>query len=332
MCFIISPAVVLLLPKCRQYLGLMQRLNHRTSGSRIVSFPTMMNRTTALWILLLGSMMTSSASIWIRYLPEMPPLMIGALRTGGAALVFLPWVIRQWSVRQPQWKYLRLSILAGIALALHFATWITSLQHTTVAHSVLFVSTNPIFVIAITWGLLRQKVRTAQIAGTAIAILGMVFIQWRNLATAAGQDGTWGNLLALMGGLFAAIYLVIGKQARQELGTLIHVEVTYLTASVVLFMAAYGTGNAILPATTGEAIFILLLILLPTIGGHTIFNWGLKPLGVPVVSLFGLLEPIEAALLAFIILGEFVPLYTILGGMIILAGLGVAVWERENLT
>lgn len=292
----------------------------------------MISRTNALWILLFGSLMASSASLWIRYLPEMPPLMIGALRTGGAALIFLPWVIRQWSVRQPEWKYLRLSILAGIALALHFATWITSLQHTTVAHSVLFVSTHPIFVIAITWGLLRQKVRTTQIAGTAIAIVGMIFIQWRNLASAAGQDGAWGNLLALAGGLFAAVYLVIGKQARQELGTLIHVEVTYFTAAVVLFIAALGAGDAIFPVTTGEAIFMLLLILLPTIGGHTIFNWGLKPLGAPVVSLFGILEPMEAALLAFLMLGEMVPLYTILGGMIILAGLGVAIWERENIT
>lgn len=138
--------------------------------------------------------------------------------------------------------------------------------------------------------------------------------------------------MALMGGFFAAVYLVVGKQARHELGTLIHVEVTYLTASVALFIAALSSGAAVLPATSSEVVFMLLLILLPTIGGHTIFNWGLKPLGAPVVSLFGLLEPVEAALLAFLMLGEIVPLYTILGGVIILVGLGVAIWERDKLT
>ncbi len=285
---------------------------------------------------MLGSLMASSAAIWVRFLPGESPIAIAFIRVAGAALLLLPWFWREWRSRGGlSWGELRFSLLAGVALALHFATWIASLQYTTVAHSVLFVATHPMFVIAISVGLLRVPVARNQIVGAMVALAGVAFIQWRDLdfkAPAGLFTGpARGDLLALAGGLFAAVYLLLGREARRNLSTILHVEVTYASAAVVLLAMVLVLRVPLVPPSNSSWIYLALLVLLPTVGGHTIFNWGLRHLGAPLVSLFGLLEPVEAAFLALIILGEGLPATTVLGAGVILGGLGLAVWRRAPL-
>jgi len=280
-------------------------------------------------LVLLGSLMASSAAIWIRFLPEVSPISIGFIRTGGAAIIFFPWFWRERGRLRTSWRDFRYSVLAGVALALHFATWIASLSYTTVAHSVLFVATHPMFVIAISLGILRVPVARNQIVGALVALAGVVFIQWRDLSfgpsNVALASNAFGNLLALSGGFFAAVYLLLSREARRSLGTVLHVEVTYASAAVVLLLATLLLRVPPIPLSPGPWLYLALLILLPTVGGHTIFNWGLRHLGAPLVSLFGLLEPVEAAILALLILGEGIGGYTVVGGAAIIGGLVLAV-------
>ncbi|MBA7477770.1 hypothetical protein ES707_13184 [subsurface metagenome] len=288
-------------------------------------------------LVLLGSLMASSAAIWIRFLPEVSPISIGFIRTGGAAIIFFPWFWRERGRLRTSWRDFRYSVLAGVALALHFATWIASLSYTTVAHSVLFVATHPMFVIAISLGILRVPVARNQIVGALVALVGVIFIQWHAILTTSPASleglalslskGAFGNLLALIGGFFAAVYLLLGREARKSLGTVLHVEVTYASAAVVLLLATLLLRVPPIPLSPGPWLYLGLLILLPTVGGHTIFNWGLRHLGAPLVSLFGLLEPVEAALLALLILGEGIGGYTVIGGVAIIGGLVLAVWR-----
>ncbi|UCD39112.1 MAG: EamA family transporter [Fidelibacterota bacterium] len=282
-------------------------------------------------VVLGGSLLASSAAIWIRFLPGVSPLAIGFIRTCGAAIIFFPWFWRQRIEQGLSWHDFRYSVMAGIALALHFATWITSLRYTTVANSVLFVSTHPMFVIAISLLILRIPVVRNQIVGALIALVGIIFIQWHDLdfSSSGGMFTgiTLGNMLALAGGFFGAVYLLLGREARKTLSTVLHVEVTYASAAVVLLCAAIFTKVQIAPPEAEAWLFLGLLILLPTVGGHTIFNWGVHHIGAPLVALFGLLEPVESALLALIILGEGVGVTTIIGGGIILSGLSLAVWQ-----
>ena len=296
--------------------------------------PTAMKQTPftpAAGLVLLGSLMASSAAIWIRFLPGVSPISIGFIRVGGAAIIFFPLFWREWAKRRTPWRDFRYSVLAGIALALHFAAWITSLSYTTVAHSVLFVATHPVFVIAISLGIPRIRVARNQIIGALAALAGVVFIQWQALDFASPGGGwsesTLGNALALAGGLFAAVYLLLSHEARRSLSTVLHVEVTYATAAVVLLIATFVLRVPPLPLEPGSWLYLGLLILLPTVGGHTIFNWGLRHLGAPLVSLFGLLEPVESALLALLILGEGIGGHTIIGGAAIIGGLALAVWR-----
>lgn len=285
----------------------------------------------AVGVVLLGSLMASSAAIWIRFLPGVSPIFISFIRVAGASIIFFPWFWREWQHKSIRLREFRYSALAGIALALHFATWISSLRYTTVANSVLFVATHPMFVIAISLTILRLRVARNQIVGALVALAGVVFIQWRELSfgSSAGllSGESLGNILALLGGFFAAVYLLLSWEARKSLSTMLHVEVTYATAAIVLLTALLLARNPLTPLPGGSILFLGLLILLPTVGGHTIFNWGVHHIGAPLVSLFGLMEPVESAFLAFIILGEHVSGTTILGGCIILIGLILAVWQ-----
>ncbi|UCH10282.1 MAG: DMT family transporter [Fidelibacterota bacterium] len=293
-----------------------------------------MNRTPfalAAGIVLMGSLLASSAAVWIRFLPGMSPFAIGFIRTAAATLIFFPWFWKERRRQRIPWYEFRYSVAAGVALAFHFATWIASLRYTSVANSVLFVSTHPLFVIAISIFILRVPVARNQVLGAGIALVGIAFIQWRDLSfvstTPAWSGSAWGNMLALAGGFFGGIYLLFGRQARQNLSTILHVEVTYGVAAIVLLAAVCILQVPIIPLEPEPWLFLGLLILLPTIGGHTIFNWGVHHIGAPLVALFGLLEPVESALLAFLLLGEGVGTATIVGGAIILSGLALAVWQ-----
>jgi len=285
-------------------------------------------------LVLLGSLMASSAAIWIRFLPQVSPIVIAFIRVSGAAIIFFPWFWRERGRRVVAWRDFRYSVLAGVALALHFATWITSLRYTSVANSVLLVATHPMFVIAISLLILRIPVARNQIVGALAALAGVVFIQWQDFSIGP-SDGGWtgaafGNLLALAGGLFAAVYLLLSREARKSLNTVLHVEVTYASAAIALLIALLLLRVPPIPLSLKPWLFLGLLILLPTVGGHTIFNWGVHYLGAPLVSLFGLLEPVESALLALLILGEGIAVHTIIGGAAIIGGLALALWRPDT--
>ncbi|MCF7901883.1 MAG: EamA family transporter [Candidatus Marinimicrobia bacterium] len=279
-------------------------------------------------VVVFGTQLASTGALWIRLVPDLSPIVVGWYRVFGAGLFFLPFFIRQRR-RQPfVARSFRYSLLAGIALALHFALWISSLYFTSVSNSVLLVATHPIFVAILARFVFRLPLARQVIWGIALAFVGTTIIQWHALGDEAGF---WGNMMALGGGLFAALYFLFSHRSREILNTIDHVVVTYLAAAVILFSWAVIGGYRLVPVSWEEVIFLALLILLPTVGGHTIFNWGVKQLGPTRVSLLMLLEPPESAFLAFLFLGELVAPTTWFGGSIILFGLFLALKRRKRV-
>ena len=285
-------------------------------------------------IVLLGSLLASTSVLWIRSLPPMSPLMVGFVRTAGAALLLMPWFVAHLRRAKPPLRDFRYSALAGVALGLHFGTWIASLSYTTVAQSVLLVASHPLFIIVLSIFLLRRKVARNQMAGAMLATVGIVIIQLlagdEAVAAMTGARPALGNLLALAGGVFAAIYFLLGQEARRSLPTLPHMVVAFSCAALTLYLLAMLSGDTALPATSRAWLFLGLLVLLPTVGGHTLFNWGIRHIGAPKVSLMGLLEPVEAALLGLLFLGEPLGWATLLGGAVILAGLAMALGRGKK--
>jgi drug/metabolite transporter (DMT)-like permease len=130
-----------------------------------------------------------------------------------------PWALpaarREWSALVSR-DWLRIA-LAGLALAIHFAAWISSLTYTTVASSVILVSTNPIFVALASWYLLRQRIGRRTILGVGLALLGTALVSYGDLDLSG--RALVGDGLALLGAVAASAYILFGRAVRAKLST-----------------------------------------------------------------------------------------------------------------
>ncbi|MDZ7290436.1 MAG: DMT family transporter [candidate division KSB1 bacterium] len=270
----------------------------------------------------IGIIAVSFASILIRWCPA-PALSIAFYRLLFASLFFGLFTGRQ-AVRE--WRNMpstafSLGLISGIGLAAHFATWITSLFHTTVASSVVLVSTSPIFVALGTRFILREPMRPLLFVGLGIAIGGAAIIA---LADAGGGHGSIrGDALALAGALAVAVYLLAGRILRRQLGTSAYVLLSYSTAALALFFGALGLRAPLAGFSSKIFGMFILIALVPQVIGHTSFNWALKHFSAPTVSVMFLGEPVGASILAYLLLGERIGGLTVVGGIVTLLGVAM---------
>ncbi|MDZ7343689.1 MAG: DMT family transporter [candidate division KSB1 bacterium] len=270
-------------------------------------------------VLALGITAVSFASILIRWCPA-PPMSIAFYRLLFASLFFALFTglqaRQEW--RAMQRSALTLGVISGLGLAAHFATWIASLFYTTVANSVVLVSTSPIFVALGARFILREPARPLLFVGLVVALVGAAIITLADTGT--GRDSLKGDLLALAGAISVSVYFLTGRILRQRLSTSAYVAMSYGTAAVVLFFATLLV-NAPLIGFAPQVFGIFALIaLVPQVIGHTSFNWALKHLSAPAVSVMLLGEPIGASVLAYVLLDEKIGWWTLLGGMVTLLG------------
>lgn len=270
-----------------------------------------------------GVVAVSTASILIR-LAEAPALVIGAWRMTLTTLLLTPWA---WARARDEWR--RLSrrewawlALSGVALAIHFASWITSLEYTTVASSVILVSMNPIFVGAATYLVLHERVSKGQVWAIIVALVGTLIVSYGDLELS--RRALWGDLLALVGALAAAAYMLLGRALRLKLSTLAYIWPCYGLAAALLTVFALAAGQPLVGySATTYAVFALLAIG-PQILGHSVFNWALGYFSPIFVTLASRGEPVGATLLALLILREAPPLSALLGGPLILGAIYLA--------
>lgn len=270
-------------------------------------------------ILIISIIAVSTASILIR-LSTSPPMIIAAYRLLFATLMLAPLYIAEGGPRRlvalgP--RRLLTLIAVGFILAVHFASWITSLSYTTVASSVIFVHMDPIIVALLSHLLLGERLTVKRFIGVLIAFLGAITIGWGDLRI----GNLYGDLLSLLGAVALALYLVAGRSLRRSLSLLEYVTPLYATSAALLILGCLIMSIRLYPYPIREYLLFLLIAFIPMILGHTLFNWALKYIEAPVVSVSLLGEPIGASLLALIILGELPPATTILGGAITLLGI-----------
>jgi len=270
-------------------------------------------------ILTVSIMAVSTASILIK-LSTSPPLVIAAYRLLFATLMLTPLYIVEGGHRRLMAlgpRRLLILIAVGFILAVHFASWITSLSYTTVASSVIFVHMDPIIVALLSHLLLGERLSVKRFIGVLIAFLGAIIIGWGDLRI----GNLYGDLLSLLGAFALALYLVAGRSLRRSLSLLEYVTPLYATSAALLILGCLIMNIRLYPYPVREYLLFLLIAFIPMILGHTLFNWALRYVEAPVVSVSLLGEPIGASLLALIILGELPPATTILGGAITLLGI-----------
>jgi drug/metabolite transporter (DMT)-like permease len=293
-----------------------------------------------LMVLFFGILVVSTSSIFIRFAQEeAASIVIAAYRLTIASLILLPIVITRHreellSLRRNQ---VGLIVLSGIFLSFHFATWISSLEFTTVASSVVLVSTTPLWVALLSPVFLRERPSRWVAVGMVVALVGGVLVGLSEAceiqagAFSCPQAGGffqgsafWGNLLALMGALTAAAYLLAGRWLRPTMSLMVYITTVYGTAAVALVVMALFSGQPLGGFPMPVYLAFLALALGPQLLGHTSFNYGLRYLSAAYVAVALLGEPIGSTLLALLILKEVPSGLEIIGGTIILVGIYLA--------
>lgn len=296
------------------------------------SDPAVQARSPSSWVLevalAVGVLSVSSAAILIKLVPSTPAA-TAFWRLLLSVLILLPWALKGQARSPVTIRNLPSLIFSGIFLALHFLTWIWSLHLTSVAVSTALVSTHPVFVALYERFFLKRSLKRETVTGGILIFVGLILatvghgIQIRHLE---------GILMALLGSLFAAGYILLGQRLRQRLTTATYAVSVYSTSTLLLGLMQLGWyGNL---GTLSPRIFViyLLLALLPTLGGHTLFNWLLRYTPATTVSLAFLGEIAGATLLAWVILGQVPSAASLFAVLFILAGLTISVRPPKILT
>jgi drug/metabolite transporter (DMT)-like permease len=265
----------------------------------------------------------SLASVLVKA-AEAPALAIAVYRVGLASLFLspfaLPALLRSFPLLPPGLRWGLVS--AGIALGLHFATWISSLSFTSIASSVLLVNTAPLLTLALSRAILKETPPSLVVVAMGIALLGVALIAWGDFAS--GPDPVKGDLLAVAGALALSVYHVAGRALRNSLPLGAYVLGVWLVAAVALAALAIATGVPLRGFSARSVLAILALAVVPTLGGHGLQNRALRFLPAPTVGLFLLGEPVGATALAYLFYSEVPSRTTLLGGALVLAGLALA--------
>lgn len=281
-------------------------------------------------IMTVGIIAVSFAAVFIRIADDAPAIVIAAYRLILATVVMTPFSIRRAVAERTHYsrRTILLNVTSGVALALHFACWIASLKYTSVARSVLLVATNPFFVAIIGRIVLKEKIKTAAAIGMVLALAGIFLMSALDGGITEGRFT--GDILALAGAFFAAVYMLFGRHIRQTVSTTAYAYVTYGIASAVLVLVMILTGQSWSGYAPQTYFMFLLLAIVPQIIGHTSFNYALKFLPAVSVAIVILGEPVGAAFLAWIFLGEGVSIGTFIGGAVILAGVFLTVYSQST--
>jgi drug/metabolite transporter (DMT)-like permease len=277
------------------------------------------------WALLaLGVLAASVSAILVRYAEDASPLAISFWRCALGALALLPFA--RWRQRGATRTTVKLSAIAGFFLALHFATWITSVGLTSVASSVLLVSTTPVFTALIAWLAFKERLESIGWAGIALTLIGVGLIGGGDFGDSSGV----GNLLALIGGATAAGYLMLGAVARRTLGIVEYAVLAYTTAGVMLLAVCLLAGVDMWGYDSGTWWALAGLVVGPQLLGHTVINSVLTEIDATTVAVTIMAEPIIATALAFVLFSEEPSLLIYPGGVLILVGIYLVTTVRKE--
>jgi len=282
-------------------------------------------------VLGIGVVVVSFAAILIRFAHAggASSLTIAAARLGLAAAILAPfaWMRCRREILALRRRELALCALSGSFLALHFWTWITSLEYTSIASSTALVTTNPIWVGLASAIVLRERPGTAALAGIALTFAGSLLIFAADAGASnpgSAKSPLLGNLLALAGALSASGYLLVGRALRARISLVAYVWLAYSMAAILLWIALLASGTTLSGLPASAWAFMALLAIGPQLIGHTAFNWALRRLTATFVAVSILGEPIGSALLAVLLFGEKFSSLQLAGFLVLLGGIFIA--------
>jgi len=284
--------------------------------------------------LAVGVASVSTGAIFVRYAQqEAPSLTIAAYRMLIAlVVVLLPTCLwHRPALLSLGRRDLLLAATSGLFLAVHFGTWIYSLELTSVALSVVLVNTAPLWVGLLTPLVTRERLAWGTIAGVALSVIGAGAIGWGLGHSAHSTSHLRGAALATIGAVGLAVYLLIGRNLRRRHPLGVYVTVCYAASAGYLWLAVLVTGQRVTGFSLPVWLGIIALALVSQILGHTTNNWALRFFTASMIAVALLGEPVCSTVLAYFLFGETLTVVQWLGAALILCGIYLAARaEREG--
>jgi drug/metabolite transporter (DMT)-like permease len=277
----------------------------------------------------IGVISVSASAIFVK-LCTAPSGVIAFYRLFFSVLFMLP-IIRRKHIKEL--KHIKKSdllftVIAGVLLAFHFILWFESLNFTSVASSTVLVTIQPLFAFIGTYIFFKEKLSGRAIVCGLITVSGSVLISWGDFRISG--SALYGDLLALIACALATAYLLLGQTVRKRLSLVTYTFVVYLISSVTLLIYTVTVNQPLFPYKMSNWVYFILLALIPTLLGHTLFNWAIKWVSTSIISMAILFEPVGATILAYIFLGEYTEWPQIIGGIIVIGGIGLFVVDERK--
>ncbi|MCI2255376.1 DMT family transporter [Domibacillus sp. PGB-M46] len=278
--------------------------------------------------LAVGVAAVSTSAVLVE-LTTAPSAVVAFYRLFFSALLILPYFLLRnlpelKTFSKKDWIF---SGVAGVFLAVHFILWFESLNFTSVASSVVLVTLQPLFSFVGTYFFFKEKISFTTIVSAMVAIIGSVIISWGDFYVSG--MALFGDFLALAACAMVTAYLLFGQEVRKTHSLMGYTFIVYSFSAVTLFIYCIALQYPLMNYPAQDWVYFLLLAIVPTLLGHSLFNWSLKWISTNVISVSILFEPVGAIILAYILLGETVIMSQVIGGFIIVCGIIIFAFEKQ---
>ncbi|WP_273122859.1 DMT family transporter [Bacillus weihaiensis] len=278
--------------------------------------------------LLVGVIAVSTSAIFVK-LTSAPAAVTAFYRLFFATLLLMPLFLTKHvkdvkGLTKKDWGY---SILAGVLLAFHFILWFESLNYTSVASSVVLVTLQPLFAFIGTYLFFKEKVTRVAMSSGILALIGSVIISWGDFRISG--LALFGDLLALAACAMITAYLLVGQGIRKRHSLTLYTFIVYGISSFTLLLYCLFLQYPMFSYPSWDWYNFLLLAIIPTLLGHSLFNWSLKWVSTNTISVMILLEPVGSIVLAYYFLNERIILSQAVGGLVIMVGIMFFLLEKR---
>ena len=278
-------------------------------------------KTLAFTALLAGAAAIAFSPIFVR-LSDVSPTASAFWRVALAVAPLWLWVAcapREPAPDRTAWRTLT---LAGLFFAADLGVWHLSIAYTSVANSTLESNLAPIFVTLGAWLLWRERVTRLFLCALAVTLIGAALLIGPNVN--AGRLTLLGDALGVLTAVFYAGYMLAIKAATGAVSTARIMAIGTTVAAIALLPCALVTADVMLPQDVRGWLVLAGLALVSQVAGQSLIAYGFAHLPASFSSVSLLLQPVLAALYAWVILGEGMGAVQMAGGVIVLAGIWLA--------
>lgn len=280
-----------------------------------------------------GGIAIGTAAIFMRLAPT-SPTSAGFWRVALSVPVFfiIAYIAKQHG-KQKSWQFdvtmVWPMILVGFWFAADLFFWHWAVARTTVANATLLANLASVFTVVAGFLFFQERFNRTFLAGLTLALIGAGFLVGQNASY--NPEYLFGDVLGIVTAVALTGYLITGSKARQKIPAhTLMLGSSFVTAALLL-PVAIAQGGQLLPETLAGWAPLIGLALITHVMGQGLIMYGLAHVSAAYGAVGLLVQPVIAAVLAWILFGEALGLLHFIGGMLILTGIAVTQIRRTQV-